>query len=63
MRIERKDKEIVISLSSDISIDEVQQLVDYLRYTEIAKKSKAKQSDLEKLVVSVKKERHSKIMA
>ncbi len=63
MRIERKENEIVISISSEISTDQVQQLVDYLRYSEIALKSKAKPSDLENLVATVKKQRRSKVIA
>ncbi len=55
MLIERKNKEVVITLSSSMSAKSFQQMVDYLRYIEIAKKSKAKKTDLQKLVATVKK--------
>ena len=41
-----------------MSAKSIQQLVDYLRYVEIAEKSKAKKSDLNKLVALVKNKRH-----
>ncbi|MEI6594178.1 MAG: hypothetical protein WCO28_01360 [Bacteroidota bacterium] len=59
MLIERKNKEVVITLSSSMSAKSFQQLVDYLRYIEIAEKSKAKKTDLQKLVATVKKSRHT----
>jgi hypothetical protein len=41
MLIERKNKEVVITLSSSMSAKSFQQMVDYLRYIEIAKKIKS----------------------
>jgi hypothetical protein len=58
MVIERKDNEIIIRIDSGISAKRLEQLVDYLRYREIADKSKAKKADLDKLISSVKKKRH-----
>ncbi len=60
MVIQRKNKEVIIRISSSVLTEDIQQLVDYLRYTEIAAKSKARKSDLEELTASVKKKRHSK---
>ncbi len=57
MEIERLNNEIVIRIESNISSKKLEQLVDYLRYREIADKSKAKKSDLDLLLNSVKKER------
>jgi len=58
MLIERNNNEIVIKISSDIlPISELQQLLDYLRYKEISKTSKAKKSDLKELLSFVKKKR------
>ena len=63
MVIERKNNEVIIRISSSMSIKGVQQLVDYLRYTEIAEKSKAKKTDLDQLVATVKRKRHTKTAA
>ncbi len=58
MLIERVNNEVVIKIpSSIIAIKELQQLLDYLRYREIVEKSKAKGSDLIKLVSTIKKKR------
>ena len=57
MVIERLNNEIVIRIESKISSKKLEQLVDYLRYREIADKSKAKKSDLDLLLNSVKKKR------
>jgi hypothetical protein len=57
MVIERLNNEIVIRIESNISSKKLEQLVDYLRYREIADKSKAKKSDLDLLLNSVKKKR------
>ncbi len=57
MVIERINNEIVIRIESNISSKKLEQLVDYLRYREIADKSKAKKTDLDLLLNSVKKKR------
>ena len=63
MVIERKNNEVIIRISSSVVSDDIEQLVDYLRYKEIAKKSKARISDLEKLTSSVKRKRSFKTTA
>jgi hypothetical protein len=63
MVIERKDNEIIIRIDSGISAKRLEQLVDYLRYREIADKSKAKKADLDKLILSVKKKRRLSVVS
>jgi hypothetical protein len=60
MIIERTKDEIVIRLPGDINIDELQDLTDWLRYKEVTRKSRAKQSDVDNLVKKVKKGRWEK---
>lgn len=55
MTIERTNKEVIIRLSSDVDVEGLQRLVDYLTYKEAVSKSKAKQSDVDKLAKEVKK--------
>lgn len=57
MVIERINNEIVIRIESNISSKKLEQLVDYLRYREIADKSKAKKTDLDLILNIVKKKR------
>jgi hypothetical protein len=40
-----------------MDIEEVQKMIDYLRFREITSKSKASQKDIDKLVSDVKMER------
>jgi hypothetical protein len=50
MLIERKTSEqITITVSSSVDSFGLQRLIDYLRYLEATSKSKAKQSDVDKL--------------
>ena len=63
MIIERTNKEIVFRLSADINIDDLQDITDFFEYTEIAKKSNAKQKDVDDLVKLVKKGRWQKTKA
>jgi hypothetical protein len=56
MLIKRTDKEVIIRLPSYINTEGLQQLVDYLVYKEATAKSKAKQSDVDKLAKEVKKD-------
>jgi hypothetical protein len=63
MVIRRKKDEIIITISSHVKTKDLEQLVDYLRYTEIAGKSKAKETDLNNLVSSIKRKRHIKSVA
>ncbi len=58
MLIERNNNEIVIKIPNGIlGSSELESLFDYLRYKEIAKKSKAKAKDLKDLLSLVKKNR------
>ena len=54
MIIERTNKEVIIRLPSYVNTDGLQRLVDYLTYKEATSKSKAKQSDVDKLAIEVK---------
>jgi len=56
MLIERTNKEVIIRLPSYINTEGLQRLVDYLVYKEATAKSKAKQSDVDKLAKEVKKD-------
>lgn len=61
MLIERNNSDIVITIPSGIlGNSELESLFDYLRYKEIAKKSKAKSKDLKSLVSLIKKNRKVK---
>ena len=58
MLIERTNNEVRITIPSNIiALKELQQLLDYFRYREIAKKSRAGKSDLVSLVDLIKKRR------
>ena len=49
MQIERTDKEILIRLSSGTDLVGLQRILDYLRFREIASKSKASQKQIDEL--------------
>jgi len=54
MLIERtSNNEIVIKLSSTIDSFGLQRVIDYLKYLEATSKSKAKQSDVDKIAEEV----------
>ena len=55
MLIERTANEVIIRLPSYVDTEGLQRLVDYLSYKEATAKSKAKQSDVDKLAKEVKK--------
>ncbi len=55
MQIERTNNEVIIRLPSNVDTEGLQRLVDYLTYKEVTSKSKAKQSDVDKLAKKVKK--------
>jgi hypothetical protein len=55
MLIERTNKEVIIRLPLYINTEGLQELLDYLIYKEATSKSKAKQSDVDKLARKVKK--------
>lgn len=51
----------MVRLPSDVDLSELQNMLDYLQYKEVTAKSKAKQSDVDKLSKSVNKSIWSKI--
>jgi hypothetical protein len=57
MIIERTDDEVIFRLPGDMDIDELQDIKDWLEYTEVTRKSKARQKDVDSLVRDVKKGR------
>jgi len=60
MIIERTKKEIIIRLSGDINIDDLQDMTDLFEFKELTKKSRAKQKDVDALVKKIKKGRWEK---
>ena len=55
MLIERTNNEVIIRLPSYVDTEGLQRLIDYLSYKEATGKSKARQSDVDKLAREVKK--------
>jgi len=55
MLIERTNTEVIIRLPSYVDTEGLQRLIDYLSYKEATSKSKARQSDVDKLAKEVKK--------
>jgi hypothetical protein len=54
MLVERTNNDkIVITLSSSVDSFGLQRLIDYMKYLEVTSKSKAKQSDVDKLADEV----------
>jgi len=49
MQIERTNKEILIRIASGTDLVGLQRLLDYLKFREIASKSKATQKQIDKL--------------
>ena len=49
MKIERTNKEILIRLSSGTDLIGLQRILDYLKFREIASKSKATQKQIDEL--------------
>jgi len=49
MIIERRDNEIILRLSADIGTLELQRIIDYFKYREAVKGSKATAEDAERL--------------
>jgi predicted trehalose synthase len=56
MKIENKNGEITITIDASIDKFDLQRLIDYAKYIEAASKSKAKQSDVDKLADEVNSE-------
>ncbi len=57
MTIERTAEEIIIRISSSMNVDDIQQLIDYLNYKQIVRKSQATQKEVDVLVATVKQGR------
>lgn len=55
MLIERTSNEIIIRIPSYVDTKGLQRLIDYLAYKEATSKSKAKQSEVDKLAKEIKK--------
>lgn len=53
MTIEKSEKEIIIRIAADVSIDGLQEIVDYLKYKELLTKSQASDGDIDKLADEV----------
>jgi len=53
MIIESKDDEIIIRISSNVSLSDIQKSLDFIRYKEILSKSKASAADVEILAAEV----------
>jgi hypothetical protein len=53
MIIESKKDEIIIRISADVNLDDIQKSLDFIRYKEIMSKSKATQADADKLAEEI----------
>lgn len=60
MQIERTDKEILIRLSSGTDLVGLQRILDYLKFREIASRSKASQKQIDELAKESKESWWSK---
>ncbi len=60
MVVERTSNEIIIKLPSNVNIEGVQRLLDFLVYREATASSQAKQADVDKLVAEIKRGRWAK---
>jgi len=54
MVIERTESEVIIRLSADINVDDIQSMIDYLAYKEATNKSEAVQDEVDELAKAVK---------
>ena len=54
MQIERTNKEILIRLSSETDLVGLQRILDYLKFREIATKSKASQKKIDEIAIESK---------
>lgn len=52
MQIERTDKEILIRLSPETDLTGLQRILDYLKFREIASKSKVSQKEIDNLATT-----------
>lgn len=55
MQIERTNKEILIRLSSETDLIGLQRILDYLKFREIASKSKASKEEIDEIASKSKK--------
>ena len=55
MTIERTDKEIIIKLPATVDTEEIQDMVNYLRYKELTSGFKVPQSEVDKLASKINK--------
>jgi len=55
MTIERTENEIIIRLSPDLDVSDIQRMLDYLSYKQTIQGSKATQKDIDELAKEVKK--------
>jgi hypothetical protein len=53
MIIESKEDEIIIRISSDVNLEEIQKSLDFIRYKEILAKSKGTQEDADVLAEKI----------
>lgn len=60
MIIENKANELVIRLSKNLKVDDLQDIIDFLEYKELTKKNKTPQNEVDDLVKSIKKGRWGK---
>ena len=57
MIIERTKKEVVFRLPGNLSVDDLQDMTDWLEFIGLAKRSRAVQKDVNDLVKKIKKGR------
>ena len=55
MKIERTDSEIIIRLPSSINVDRLSEILENIRYNDIASHSNAEQDDIDDLAEKVNK--------
>ena len=55
MIIESNKNEIVIRISANVNLDEIQKSLDFIRYKEILSKSKGTQEDADSLAADINK--------
>lgn len=58
MIIERTESEIIVRLPLETKLNEIQNILDFLKYKEIVSSSKANESEIEELIESVKSKVH-----
>ena len=56
MLIERTPREVIIRIPASVNTDELQDVVDFIRYKELTSKFKVSQKEADKLAASVKKD-------